>query len=252
MQVTPTTSPERVHRGTVTSNGNDLKANLLRYQTHLQFADPISATQNHKIDIKLDNNIYDFLDPTAPEIIHSKQIFWWSFWRKYLKSSKSLNDIRQSFRITREKERIEKSHGIIDNLYDILNLVNQDRLLLKKYFKVNGWILNFISLFIEIMFVISYLMELQHNYANPCVKETGNCYFTDLPTWILVNRLPGAFMWLFVGSIIKLIVLFLQTILSDNPVAHFFKPTTLVDFVTSLPFFVLSRINKGYFICILD
>jgi hypothetical protein len=103
-----------LHRGTITSRPpvqplGVTKSVLLRYQTHLQFAEPGSnktTPSGPKPDLeKQDFDIYRFLDPHAPEVLHSKQSFWWSAFRRWLPSRKSYADIRQSFRIIRMKER---------------------------------------------------------------------------------------------------------------------------------------------------
>jgi hypothetical protein len=103
-----------LHRGTITSRPplpplGITKSVLMRYQTHLQFADP-GSTKTTPSDTKADMerqdfDMYRFLDPQAPEVLHSKQSFWWSAFRRWLPAKKSYTDIRQSFRIIRFKER---------------------------------------------------------------------------------------------------------------------------------------------------
>jgi hypothetical protein len=230
-----------------------LKTNLLRYQTHLQFTDPPSTNETQHSDVESYNNgMYRYLDPYAPEIVHSREWIWWAVWRRYLQKTKTYNDIRHSFRIIKSKERIETTQSFLDSLVDIFHHLKRDRLLLKKQFQLHRWMIDFISLFIEIVFTFSYLAELQHNHTSPCRREFGNCYFMELPSWITINRSSGSFIWLLGVSVIKLLVILVRTIGSDNPFSYFFKPITLIDFITSLPFIVLSGIQNGQFICIVD
>jgi hypothetical protein len=222
--------------------------NLLRYHTHLQFTDVFSprVVELKRPVERLEKSvpdIYQFLTPNSPEVIHSKKIIWNAWFKHIFPIRRTYSDVRESFRVVKAKERAE-THKLLDSFVDIMIQLNANRLLLKKFLQENGWILDIISFIIEIIYTISYLIEMQYNFMFPCSSQ-NSCGYMNLPSWILINRLPTTFLWLLGASMIKLILSTLNTLISDNAARYVLSPSYVIDVGTALPFLIFSRIKGG-------
>ncbi|KAJ3258368.1 hypothetical protein HK103_003656 [Boothiomyces macroporosus] len=116
----------------------------------------------------------------------------------------------------------------------------------RKVVKRNIWVLELMFFFIETMYCIFYLVEIQINYSFPC--DPDSCSKGMLPSWIVVNRTAIHYIWLISISTLRLGLTAINAMLTDNPLKFLAAPRTLLNICTALPFLILSRFEIGQYV----